>query len=330
MAGKYEHSVNLRVVNDSHTFLVWLTGRNKEVLDVGTATGFVAEALAKRGCKVTGIEAVPEAASRAKEHCERVLVGDIESMDLDELLEGEAFDVIIFGDVLEHLKEPSRTLERMLPFLKPEGYVVASIPNIAHGSVRLALLQGDFDYRPKGLLDNTHLRFYTRQSIEELFRDAGYALDVLERIRLGIFDTEVEVDRDSIPEEVLTMIRADPESETYQFVLSAYPYGSTPLLAKLTNRVQLLEDQLSQRDWTIQELGRKVRNHNTLQRQLADRERQLATKSREASKLAREVATRNQRLTKLRRANGRLRRQVERLGGTPPDETPDSTSKKAS
>ena len=74
------------------------------------------------------------------------------------------------GDVLEHLKDPWAILGNIKENLKPDGYVVASIPNIAHGAIRLALLEGRFDYTSLGILDDTHLRFFTRESIFELFR----------------------------------------------------------------------------------------------------------------------------------------------------------------
>src|SRR5215212_7244393 len=155
MARRYEANVNLENENSSHTLVVELVGYDKHVLDVGCSTGYIAEVLVKRGCRVTGIEIDPKAPPPAEDHCERVIVGDVESLDLGEELDEGAFDVIIFGDVLEHLKDPLQVLRRLKSFLGPRGYVVASIPNIAHGSVRLALMQGKFQYRSLGLLDST-------------------------------------------------------------------------------------------------------------------------------------------------------------------------------
>ena len=149
--------------NNSHTLIVNLVGREKKVLDVGTATGYVAEILSGYECQVTGIEVDPESARKAEGVCQKVVVGDVENLDLSGELEKESFDVVVFGDVLEHLKDPLHTLKRLKPFLNPEGYVVASIPNVAHGSVRLALLKGKFQYQSLGLLDDTHLRFFTRE-----------------------------------------------------------------------------------------------------------------------------------------------------------------------
>lgn len=296
MASKYETRIDLKDRNSSHTLIVELVGDDKRVLDVGCAAGDLAEVLAERGCRVTGIEADPEAARQAQERCERVIVGDVEALDLDAELGGESFDVLLFGDVLEHLKDPLRTLKNLEPFLRPEGYVVASIPNVAHGSVRLALMQGEFPYTRLGLLDDTHLRFFTRESVERLFEDAGFLVVELRRTLRGIFDTEIEVDRDLVPEEVLRPVQRDPEASTYQFVLTARRSDGTGTLAK---KVELLSEQLAERDRVIFELDRKLRNFDELKRLLEDRTEQLAEKEREASRLAQEVIDRTERMAKL-------------------------------
>src|SRR5829696_6298061 len=199
MPSKYEAEVNLENKNSSHTLIVQLVGYDKRVLDVGASTGYLAEALAERGCRVTGIEIDPGAARQAEEHCERVIVGNVEDLDLAVELGGETFDVIVFGDVLEHLKDPLQILKRFKSFLSPRGYVVASIPNVAHGSVRLALMQGEFRYRSLGLLDNTHLRFFTIESLEQLFKEADLLITELRRTKRGVFDAEIEVDSGSVP-----------------------------------------------------------------------------------------------------------------------------------
>jgi O-antigen biosynthesis protein len=296
MASKYEVQIDLENTNNSHALIVEFVGRGKRVLDVGCATGDLARVLVERGCAVTGIEIDPEAAHQAEKHCERVVIGDVEELDLSELLGDEAFDVIVFGDTLEHLKNPLRTLDRLKPFLRPEGYVVASIPNVAHGSVRLALIQGKFRYSPLGLLDDTHLRFFTRASVEQLFEDAGFLITGLKRTLRGIFDTEIEVDREPISEEVLRLLHKDSEVSTYQCVLKAYRFGETGTLAK---QIQLLSEQLAERDLIIYQLNRQVRNFDELQRLLDDRTNQLAEREREVTRLAQEVAERNDRLARL-------------------------------
>ena len=96
----------------------------------------------------------PAAAAEAERFCERVVVGDAETLPLDEHLGDERFDAVLFADVLEHLRNPAAMLRRVRPFVVDEGAIVASIPNVAHVSVRLALLAGEFRYRDMGLLDD--------------------------------------------------------------------------------------------------------------------------------------------------------------------------------
>jgi O-antigen biosynthesis protein len=296
MASKYETRIDLEDENSSCTLIVELVGHGKRVLDVGCASGDVARVLAEHGCEVTGIEVDPEAARQAQKHCERIITGDVEFLELAAELGEETFDVLLFGDVLEHLKNPLRTLKNLRPFLRPEGYTVASIPNVAHGSVRLALMQGKFPYSQLGLLDTTHLRFFTRESVERLFGDAGFLITELKRTLRGIFDTEIEVDREPISEEVLRLLQKDSEVSTYQFVLKAYRFGETGTLAK---QIQLLSEQLAERDLIIYQLNRQVRNFDELQRLLDDRTNQLAEREREVTRLAQEVAERNDRLARL-------------------------------
>jgi O-antigen biosynthesis protein len=296
MASKYETDLNLDDRNTSHAVITELVGHDKRVLDVGCAAGILAEFLTERGCRVTGIELDPEAARQAEGRCERVIVGDVERLDLGAELDAESFDVVLFGDVLEHLKDPLRTLKRLKPFLRAEGYVVASIPNVAHGSVRLALMQGRFRYRSLGLLDDTHLRFFTRESVEKLFTDAGFLITELRRTTRDIFDTEIEVDRELVPDEVRRLVEEDPEASTYQFVLTAHRFGEAGMLAQ---NIRLLSEQLAKRDRIIYELNRKLRNFEDLQRLLDDRTEQLAEKEREVAELSQEVAERNDRLGRL-------------------------------
>lgn len=296
MASKYDTELDLGNRNSSHALIAEFVGPDKRVLDVGCATGFLAEALARRGCTVTGIEADPEAAGEAGKHCESVVVGDVETEAVRRDLGQESFDVIIFGDVLEHLKDPLQTLRGLEPFLRPGGYVVASIPNIAHGSVRLALLQGRFRYRELGLLDDTHLRFFTRESVQRMFDDAGFVIAGLERTMRGMFETEVEVDQSAVPEEVLRLVCEDPEAMTYQFVLSARRIGEEDPAAE---SVRLLSEQLAERDREIYTLNRKLRNNEDLKRMLDARTEELAEKEREVTALTEEAAERTDRMARL-------------------------------
>jgi 2-polyprenyl-3-methyl-5-hydroxy-6-metoxy-1,4-benzoquinol methylase len=223
----------------THSKIVSLVPPATRVLEFGCATGYMTEVLKNRlGCTVVGIEIDRDAAALAEQHAERVIVGDAETIDYAAELAGEEFDVVLFADVLEHLKQPGDVLRRVRPFVAENGVVVASIPNIAHSSVRLALLSGEFRYREWGLLDDTHLRFFTRASIQDLFEETGYVITNWLRQRLDAGETEIDVPQ--VPDTVREWLASDPEATTYQFVLRALVSGSS-------SQLKALRDELDER-----------------------------------------------------------------------------------
>jgi 2-polyprenyl-3-methyl-5-hydroxy-6-metoxy-1,4-benzoquinol methylase len=242
---RYDTDVDLSNHNNSHTLMVELVGGTKRVLDVGCATGYLAKALAERGCTVSGVEYDAAAAEEARPHLARLVIGDLETMDLAEAFGDDRFDVIVFGDVLEHLKDPLPVLRAAKALLADRGSVVASIPNVAHGSVRLALLAGRFDYQELGLLDSTHVRFFTRSSVEDLFREAGMVPIDVRRTTAGFFDTPVPVREDEFAPDVVDTVLADPESATYQFVLRAVPDDADAAVSKLRADAEAQRDRLA-------------------------------------------------------------------------------------
>lgn len=205
----------------SHGIMLDLVGHGRDVLDVGCAGGDLARALRLRGCRVTGIEYDPVAAEAARPDLEHLVIGDLETMDLAEALGDRRFDAVVLGDVLEHLRDPAAVLRQVPGVLRPGGSVVVSIPNVAHASVRLSLLNGDFTYRSTGLLDETHLRFFTRESVMQLLEQAGLVAVDVRRTVLGPFDGEIPLSPEDVPPDVLDRVMQDPEAITYQFVLEA-------------------------------------------------------------------------------------------------------------
>ena len=151
-------------------------GRGRRALDVGAADGFLAERLTAQGWSVTALERDPELAGRARGRCKEVVVADLESAA--RLLHGP-FDAIVYGDVLEHLSDPRAALLALDQTLAPGGTVIVSVPNVAHLWVRLSLLIGRFDYADRGILDRTHLRFFTRRTLVALLREAGLSVTEL-------------------------------------------------------------------------------------------------------------------------------------------------------
>ncbi|MCA1668797.1 MAG: methyltransferase domain-containing protein [Thermomicrobia bacterium] len=164
-----------RDTRGAHMRLLALMPRGERVLDVGCASGYLAELLQERGYRVTGVEPDPDAATQARQRCEMVYEESAERLDRLPL-PSHSFDITLFGDVLEHLAHPERALAGVHTLLAHDGAVVISVPNVAHYSVRLRLFAGRFTYTPDGLLDATHLRFFTRQSIIALARSSGFAV----------------------------------------------------------------------------------------------------------------------------------------------------------
>src|SRR5581483_9187298 len=158
--------------HSSHSVIVALLGEGKgqRLLDVGAAQGDMAQVLTTHGYEVTALEGDPTLAEMARRKCHKVIVADLDYSLPN--LEGP-FDVVLCADVLEHLKNQLRVLVDLRHQLKPEGVAVVSVPNAAHLWVRLQLCLGRFDYAERGVLDRTHLRFFTLSSFRRLLREAG-------------------------------------------------------------------------------------------------------------------------------------------------------------
>lgn len=219
---KYDIDLDLsHEADSSHWHVADLIGSAKRVLDVGCSTGYFAQALAGRGNEVLGVEYDDASADSARSRGLEVLTGDLETLDLESHFGTASFDVVVYADVLEHLRDPLPVLRRTHALLRPGGFVVVSLPNIAHGDVRLALLDGRFDYTETGILDNTHTRFFTRTTLTRFVRDAGFAVAELRRTTAPLFQTEQRLDRANYDQALVQRVLADPESVTYQFVVKA-------------------------------------------------------------------------------------------------------------
>ncbi len=216
----YREPVDPAADNNPHSYALQMTGRGHRVLEVGCSVGHVTEHLVAAGNTVVGVEIDVEAAEAARDFADRVHVIDLDTTLLTEV-EHDEFDVMIFGDVLEHLRHPGRTLGDACSLLAPGGRVIISVPNVAHVDVRLMLLEGRWDYQQTGLMDDTHLRWFTRASLRELLRDAGLVAIRLERVRIGRFGSDIEFDLDRSRTDVLAFIEADPDAYTFQYVVEA-------------------------------------------------------------------------------------------------------------
>jgi 2-polyprenyl-3-methyl-5-hydroxy-6-metoxy-1,4-benzoquinol methylase/glycosyltransferase involved in cell wall biosynthesis len=274
-----------------------LVGKNKRVLELGCGAGHMSRALREQGCTVVGIEIHPEAAQKAASICERVIVEDLDYLNFERELGTDRFDVVLAADVLEHLKDPLFILQTIKQFVLPRGYVVISVPNVAHISVRLALLAGKFPYGETGLLDQTHIRFLTRESIEQLMEDADLAIGHFERIT-NLPDQpphfEVPYDPTVLPPSLVEQLLHDPEALTYQFVLSGYPLAE-PGLIFIRERIKALAHEVEnsrQEVARLQEICKQSESTiESLQKQLQDRTPQADEQTRVITGLKVQVET---------------------------------------
>ncbi|MBI5282100.1 MAG: methyltransferase domain-containing protein [Candidatus Solibacter usitatus] len=157
----------------SHDLALRAVPAGAVVLDIGCGQGFLAERMAERGCEVTGVDSLPEPDRRqamAEYHRCDLRRGLDETQG--KLREGH-FDRVLLLDVLEHLPEAEELLQQAGRYLKPDGRLLVSIPNVANITTRLQLLSGRWEYSDRGILDRTHLRFYTRRSGRGLLEQNG-------------------------------------------------------------------------------------------------------------------------------------------------------------
>lgn len=318
---RYETVIDPDDTNQSQSVIVDLVGRDKRVLDVGCSTGYVARGLIARGCTVSGLELKADWAEEARDVLEQLVIGDLDTLDLVEAFGEENFDVVVFGDVLEHVKDPGAVLLQTRRLLRPKGSVVISMPNVAHGDLRLSLLAGYWDYRDVGLLDKTHLRFFTKKGVERLMRRAGYFIVDLRRVRVPMFSTELSMTREHFAPAVVRQLEADPEIDVYQYVFRALKDDVDGVVAKLSVSHAEKEEEVArlQRDLAAEQ-ERLASTERALAQRLAEqrdevlrliRDRELARLSDAdaAAELQRVMATRTFRLARVPRlVYGRLRR----------------------
>lgn len=225
---RYWADINLAQPNDSHALAIGRVPARSDVLDLGAADGSIASVLSRMDCRIWGVEYDAVAARDAQNWCEAVVVADINTLSLPEAFPGQDFDIVLMLDILEHLVDPTSVLRKVRDLLRPTGWAVISLPNVAHISVRLALLRGQFTYTDLGLLDRTHLRFFDPNGVHELLRSAGWIAFDVARVTRRLGTTEIEVGDDVDPQLVMELER-DPDALTYQFVIAAAPEGSPVL-----------------------------------------------------------------------------------------------------
>lgn len=201
----------------------------RRVLDIGCGSGRLGAALkARQPVTVLGMEREASAAAQAREVLDEVIEGDVEQLNIT--IPEQSLDAVICGDILEHLREPERLLRQVQGWLKQDGLLIASIPNVRHHSVIRSLLAGNWTYESAGLLDQDHVRFFTRREIEKLCYRCGFELTTLESL-FGPGDQQQSpssgvVDLGNVQLHGLGQEDAQ-EFYTYQYLLTGTPRSSS-------------------------------------------------------------------------------------------------------
>lgn len=172
--------------HQAHSIILRQVPKGARVLDVGCATGYLGRYLIEQnGCSVDGVEVDRDAAEKARAYLRQVWVGSLDDEAVYTSV-SQKYDVILCAAILEHLTHPEVALQRLRCLLQDDGVLIAGLPNVAHWSIRWSLLRGRWDYADYGILDRTHLHFYTINTAKEMFERAGYVLNCLEVSDIGV------------------------------------------------------------------------------------------------------------------------------------------------
>jgi 2-polyprenyl-3-methyl-5-hydroxy-6-metoxy-1,4-benzoquinol methylase len=314
---KYEYGFDPDAENNTAASIYALARRGgKRVLDIGSGPGIVSSALARAdNCTVTCMDAdaeALEAATAAGAH--RVICADLDAEDWYAELGNEAFDTVILADVLEHLRDPARLLSdlRERDLLDPAATVVISVPNANHQAVLAELFSGDFRYTDTGLLDSTHIRWFTLDSMTRLLESTGFLVTEVRRTLRTLEQTTHSfrgIGLSDAARQAITDLGV--EGRTYQYVLMARPTTHDGRLAELHERVQAALQQADASDKAVRIIGRKLGETQAL---LASERRHMlqeaATGAAELTAREKELAAAKQ---ELKRANRRLRKTEQQL-----------------
>ncbi len=175
---KSKYSTFNSVPYETHRLVYEGIAPDSTVLDIGCATGYFARELNKKTCRIWGMDSDRIALTQAKKYCRKTFFCDLEK--IKSIPFGMKFDYILLLDVIEHLHSPENILTLSQKYLKKDGRIIISTPNIAFISIRLALLFGRFRYRNLGIMDEKHIHFYTKSSLIGLLQKSGLRIEKLD------------------------------------------------------------------------------------------------------------------------------------------------------
>ena len=325
---RYSYNVDLEHPTTSHSQAVLLVTPGSTVLDVGAADGSVARPLAARGCRVWAIELDAAAAAKARSSCERVIVGDVEQLDLDAALEGQRFDFVLLLDVLEHLRDPLALLERCTRSSRARR-PRHRVDSQRHARRRPA--QPDvrgIHVHETGLLDRTHLRFFDRRGAEPVRGRTDFGSSN------GCASRGPHRDRDSdrpVAVRAIRSFRSSTKIRTRQRISSSWwacrptartrPLSRAPLFAeRLQRRVEEIEANFRELETYARSLEMQTSQASLRDTELRDlrtelerRMEELALRHVELRHLQADLAVKEAFIAELRGVRTELERRMQEL-----------------
>ena len=221
-AHRYDRTLAGNELDNSLVRLAAWVPRGSTVLELGPASGYFTSHLSEvLGCTVDAIERDAAMAESARPFCRRLAVGDLDHLVLREQFPEQKYDVIIAADVVEHLVWPERLLAQLAPCLNAQGRILISVPNAAYAGVVASLLDGKFDYRDEGILDRTHLRFFTRDSLTKLLLSTGLYPRAWAPVFRPLNESEFKIRIETLPSGLREALVASPYALAYQWVVDA-------------------------------------------------------------------------------------------------------------
>jgi SAM-dependent methyltransferase len=247
--------------------LQWVTPGSR-VLDIGSGPGFFAAVLCERlGCVVDCVEYNEEAAAKASAVCHRVIRADLQSEGWLQEADSQ-YDFVLLLDVLEHMSEPLRLAEAARSLLGDTGKLIASVPNVAHGAVRLPLLLGQWDYEPSGILDDSHVKFFVGDSFLDLLGQAGLRAEELQRVYRAVSDEWLDraADAAGSSRDALQRLLSLTEGQTWQFIALSVPSDTRQQPSVGETSVDRSDDLIEQLRYTQAELAAYERRFGWVRR----------------------------------------------------------------
>lgn len=219
---KYDFGLDLDTEN-SISLMIDMIKTNSRVLEFGPANGRMTKYLSEKMlCQVDIVEIDEESGKEASKYSNKSYIGsemgNIENFRWFEELKNEKYDYIIFADVLEHLHAPIEVLKKCNRVLKDNGSIILSVPNIAHNSVIINLVNDEFKYTEIGLLDNTHISFFSYKSLKRMIHEAGYRAMNEKGVYSKVGENEINNSYSSISKELAKALREREKGNIYQFV----------------------------------------------------------------------------------------------------------------